>query len=538
MITRLLKKLPCLLWFLPGFLLWASFPPMGERMDVFFALAPLLWYARNRSARQSFLVFFANGFFFWFATLSWMPAIVKNGGPLPLVLLGWGALAVYCALYFGAFGFLSARLWAWVKPRAYGWRLFALFVAEPVLWAGLEIVRSRFGGGFAWNQLGVAAVNAGFGAPAAWGGVFLVSVVVVWVNGTFASIAERMFLPPVARVPKAVRSLETFIPLIFIFVLYAAVKPVAPKAETFVTFGLMQRNFPPVFKGAEDPRPAYRAMIGELVRTRPDVLVLPESAFSEVGALDSSSAASFVSSWLFETLRPAAVLAGGSRKDEDGQLFNSAALFTQAGTNGVARQFYDKVHLVPFGEFIPLDKTFTSLQRFAPVGSCTAGEPKVLSLDVEDGAPLRLGPAICYEDTDAALCRKLVRLGADVLVFITNDNWFAGSVEPEQHAGQALARAIETGRPVVRVGNSGFTGYISPTGEAAWLVDAEGRLLLEKTGTMAVSVPLPSAPRDTLYLILGDAPLFSLFLLLIMAMGVIKYYHDYEKRRSLPLQFR
>ena len=122
MIADALKKLARLFWLLPGFLLWASFPPMAEKTDCVFALAPLLWLARNKDAKTNFCRWFLNGFVFWFATLSWMPAIVKNGGPWPLVVLGWGALAAYCALYFGAFGWLSAKVWAWAKDEGAPWR--------------------------------------------------------------------------------------------------------------------------------------------------------------------------------------------------------------------------------------------------------------------------------------------------------------------------------------------------------------------------------------------------------------------------------
>ena len=169
MVTDFIKKFVKVFWLLPGFLLWASFPPMGEMVDSLFALAPLLWLSRNRDAKTSFRRWFLNGFLFWFATLSWMPAIVKNGGPWPLVVLGWGALSAYCALYFGAFGWLSAKVWAWVKDEGTAWRkpprhpyarrLFAILVAEPVLWCGLELVRSRFLGGFAWNHLGLPLVR-------------------------------------------------------------------------------------------------------------------------------------------------------------------------------------------------------------------------------------------------------------------------------------------------------------------------------------------------------------------------------------------
>ena len=90
MIKNKLKSLAKAAWFIPAFLLWACYPPVGERTDAFFALAPLIWFARNRSPRESFKLWFWNGFLFWVATLAWMPAIVKNGGPWPLVVLGWG----------------------------------------------------------------------------------------------------------------------------------------------------------------------------------------------------------------------------------------------------------------------------------------------------------------------------------------------------------------------------------------------------------------------------------------------------------------
>ena len=188
-----IAKLARVFWLMPGFLLWASFPPMGEKTDVVFALAPLVWLSRRADVKTSMRRWFANGFLFWFATLSWMPAIVKNGGPWPLVALGWAALSAYCALYFAAYGWLSAGFWAFAKTRGYAVRLATIFVAEPVLWCGLELLRSRLFGGFAWNQLGVAAVNAGFGSPAAFGGVYLCSATVFLINGAIASIAERMW---------------------------------------------------------------------------------------------------------------------------------------------------------------------------------------------------------------------------------------------------------------------------------------------------------------------------------------------------------
>ena len=215
MILRLVEKYAWLLWLVPALLLWAAFPPLAEKVDALFALAPLLWLVRRPGAmRRVVIIWFFNGFCFWLATLSWMPAIVKNGGPWPLVALGLVALSAYCALYFAAYGFLAKSMWDFVRGRSYWFRLFAVVVVEPVLWAGLEIVRSRFLGGFAWNQLGTVAVNAGFGAPAAFGGVYILSMVIVLINGTITGVAERIFR-------KGGTALETLLPLVIVYALYS-----------------------------------------------------------------------------------------------------------------------------------------------------------------------------------------------------------------------------------------------------------------------------------------------------------------------------
>lgn len=532
MIRRFLARAVKVFWLLPGFLLWAAFPPMGERADCLFALAPLMWLTRRADVKTNVWRWFANGFLFWFATLAWMPAIVKNGGPWPLVVLGWAGLAAYCALYFAAYGYLATTMWNCVRGRSYALRLAALLIAEPILWAGLELVRSRFLGGFAWNQLGVVAVNSGFGAPAALGGVYLLSMVVILINGTFASIAERV-LPNVGKsaavaAPRWARSVETLLPFLVVFGVYAAANRVQNAAsdgnERTLSVALVQRNFPCVFKEQEEePIPVYSNLLANVAALRPDLVVLPESALSEFGRADRAQARQFAN-WVMRKTGAWAVLAGGGR-EEKAKVFNSAALYT---TNGVA--YYDKVHLVPFGEFIPGDKIFPTLQKLAPVGSCTPGELKVLDFE-----GIRLGAAICFEDTDSAQIRKLAKMGADMLVFITNDSWFSESDETEQHAWQAVARAIETGLPVVRVGNSGVTGTVLPDGRASWLVGADGRVLVDARGTMFDRVAIPVEKVPTPYTKLGDIPLFSAFLLLMGGIFLVKYRGDYEKRRYLSM---
>ena len=149
--------------------------------------------------------------------------------------------------------------------------------------------------------------------------------------------------------------------------------------------------------------------------------------------------------------------------------------------------------------------------------------------------------------------RELAQMGAKVLFFITNDSWFSDSIEAEQHAWQAVARAIETGLPVVRVGNSGVTGTITPDGKATWLLGPNGKPLVDRQGTMLDKIEVkvrgegeqrsadsnirrsPSPCSFTYYTSLGDWPLGIAFALLIITLILVKYKNHYEKRRTLSL---
>ena len=558
-----------LFWCLPGFLLWASFPPMAEKTDVVFALAPLMWLARRSDPRTSAKRWFWNGIIFWVATLSWMPAIVKNGGPWPLVVLGWFALAAYCAAYFGLFGWLSAQYWRWAREDAlrpawirgggeYWKRLAGILLVEPILWCGLELVRSRLLGGFAWNQLGVVPVNGGFGAPAALGGVYLCSAVVILVNGTFAGIAERVWKPERSgfALLKRLGTLETVLAFGLAWGVYQLAAMARPETASDpdapgLKVAMVQRNFPCVFKAQEEnPLEVYGRLFENVADLKPDLVVLSESAMCEFGPVDQQGAMRFAA-WAAERTGGAALLAGGTRY-VDGLTYNSAALYAATGDlpQSMTVDCYDKVHLVPFGEFIPGDKWITALQKLAPVGSCTPGELKTLDLP---NAFLPLGVAICFEDTDSAQMRELAAQGARLLVFITNDSWFSQSNESVQHAWQAVARAIETGLPVVRVGNSGVTGTISPDGKTTWLVGTDGRPLVDRSGTMLDRIMVkvqgeveqrdvdsdfrrsPSPSCFTFYTRYGDWPLAIAFALLIAGMILVKYRNNYEKRRYLSM---
>ena len=576
MIRAFLHRLRNAPWLLSGVLLFACYPPVARHAYIAFALAPMLLMVRRRAPGFCFRWCFLSGFLYWFATLRWVFALKDMLGNNALViLLGWAALAAYCALYFGLFGALAACVWRWTRARGYGWRLAAMLVAEPVLWAGLELVRSRALTGFAWNHLGTVPVVMGFGAPAAFGGVYLLSMLVVLANGAVASILERLHAsfaalrrapcadaapepPPYAAVPRYLRSVETLLPFAVIFAVYFGARArVAAQVESadVLLVALFQRNFPPPFT---DPRRAralagdvpgeavYGEMAAGVAPWKPALLVLSESAMAEISDDVGSPRAVRFAEGLLRASGATAAIAGGARC-AGAATYNSAALY--AGDGGV--QVYDKVHLVPFGEYVPGASLVPALKNLLPMPSCTPGEVRTLDFAWQPPHPdlpaqtVRAGVGICYEDTDSALMRRLAEKGARMLVFITNDSWFYGSDEPVQHAWQSVARAIETGLPVVRVGNYGVTGVVDPHGGRArqclarWLVRPDGAPKVDERERMVCGVTLASGLGEltsTFYVRWGDKPLAAAFLLLILAMCVVKYRHDHEERRKLPVQ--
>ena len=515
-------------------LLVAAFPPFSETASAAFALAPMLAAARLASPGKAAWTWFGGGFAFWFATLAWMPAICKNNGPWPLVVLGWLGLSALCAGYFALFGWLDAHAW----KRCGRWGL----AFEPVLWAGTEWLRGWLFTGFAWNFLGTALGPVpDLLAPARIGGVYLVSAAAILVNGVFTTLLCRV----IAQMRRSeerqgqrwTRSLETALPLAAVLLLFwAARAPSGADAGQLsipLRVALVQRNAPCVFRAGterEHPLAAYGRLMEAAAPAKPHLVVWGESAMAEFGRLESSAAMRVAEAFARRTGGAALVAGGDYRAQTNGEVrvYNGAGLYAIDGSN-TTLQVYCKQHLVPFGEYIPFDKWITPLQRLSPIGlSLHPGEAKVLETKA-DGATVKIAPLICFEDTVPALARRGARLGAQAIVLITNDSWFSDSWEAEQHAAQAVLRAVETGLPVIRTGNSGVTGIIEPSGRTRWLTDGNGRPLVDAPGCQLETVKVQTGPRLTPYTRFGDWPLLVLFIASIAGLFMVKYRHANDR---------
>ena len=470
---------------LSGLLLALAFPPLAQADIVFFALVPLLLAVRAAEPKRGFRLGFVSGLAFWLIDLVWLWRLKDNGGPLPLVVFGHVALAAYCALYTGLFGYASATLWSVARkhrsPILNG--LLALFV-EPLLWIGAEYLRGVILSGFPWNPLAASQYrNPAMLHAAAWVGSGLVSGLIVAVNAGIASFAFRLWRDVFKRSLNTsrfkIRSAELAIALLTVCLCWMQGISViredarASRTQPRLRAALVHPDIPCIFEKDDDSvREANEALLrytAFAAGASPTICLWPETSLPGYYPYDKDSFNLIVSA--VESLHGAPLLAGtvelryGEVEGPDGKLpydiYNSAYLFGKG-----VRAFYRKQHLVPFGEFIPLESKIPFLKKLAPAGfSCTAGDgPCVFKLDPVATNATSAGVLICFEDVFPYLARRAVNAGADLLITLANDAWFDGSCESEQHLAQAVLRCAENHRPMLRGTNRGVSAFIDRNG--------------------------------------------------------------------------
>lgn len=518
---------------LSGAGLWAAFPPQAQADSAWMALVPVFLVIRHSKPNAAAGWGWLAGMIFWVATLGWFPAIIKNGGPWALVFLGQVALAAWCALYLALFACASSRVWQWAGPAACWRRVLAVLVLDPLLWAFAELARGWLFSGFAWNFLGVSQVaNLPMIQTASVAGVYGVSALVVLANGAVTSVVERASEPFVVRLnggrPRAVppfltrvlRSAESLLPLAALMACWCwgllrvqAARRLESRSASW-RVALVQPDSPCVFAINDETMRSQLELLVNQTRlagaAKLDLAVWPETAVlgsvpDEPGTLNliRSGAEAANAPLLTGTLETEKTAVTASAP-EGLHFYNAAWLFSASGE---AMGRYRKRHLVPFGEYIPLDKRIPVLQRLAPTGvSCTPGRgPGVLRVVRPSGGTLAMGPLICFEDTVPALSRAAVRGGARLLVLMTNDAWFNGSVEPVQHLNQSVFRAVENGVPLIRAANSGVTCVVDVAGGVKRL--ESGGQMTDFSGFLVLPVAVPETPLAAPYTRWGDGPL-------------------------------
>ncbi len=435
-------------------LLIISFPDFNLWPLAWVSLVPiLLVIARRPLPLRSFILGWLFGGVFFYGSCYWLTySMIHFGGmptPIAFVLLIPGALTV------GIFPALFALALAQVIKRLGPSFLFL----APALWAALEWGRLGVAGQL-WNAIGYSqAYHPSLIQPARWGGVYLVGFLILMVNAAIAFV----FLKRTYRA-----ALESTAAIVLVAIILLAAHRVdrsidampAPNAAVVA----VQPNVPmDLVKSVDDMKElatrhfemsesALRALPSDTV---PRLLVWPESPMNFGYGGDASLRERLA---VFAKTHNTSILINSQEVAPNDGIYNSALLINQAGS--LVTQ-YDKIRLLPFGEYVPLPQWLPGAGLIRGiVGDFTPGTNYRL-MPVGNA---RAGVFICIESAYPSIARSFTAEGADVLINISNDGYLGPTAVMRQHLANAVFRAVENDRTVMRVTNTGITALITPTG--------------------------------------------------------------------------
>jgi apolipoprotein N-acyltransferase len=492
-----------------------SFPPAAQGWIAWLALAPLVsavWFGESQRPRRGLALGYVAGVVFFTVTFAWL------GELAPLFANPWlRTLPFVLSLYLG----LYVGVWAWflalVKPRDFlsPARNLGVAALAASAWVALEWVRGWLFGGFGWNGLGVALHrDLAMIQIAEWTGVAGLSWLIAFTNVMVVLVIKRMVAEFGPRFLKSLRwEFSATLALIVAVWAYGTrtllrgdATPTVPLRVAAVQAAIPQRDkFDPEQEEAIYAQFDRLTGLALLMQPPPQLVLWPESATPRALFADQ-----VVHDFVFEQARrsDAALLLGTTDFDPGSGDYNVAALLTERGDR---LQMHRKIHLVPFGEYLPLRPVFEPLVgQFVPGDFARGGDFTLLEL----GEPaVKLSALICFEDTLGDLTRRFVAAGAQALVNITNDGWFARSAAAEQHLANAVFRAVENRRPLIRCANTGVTGVVLPTGYLdRWMPSFQ-------EGVAIREVAIPTAGATTFYTRHGDVVSPACAAVTLMAMA-------------------
>jgi apolipoprotein N-acyltransferase len=439
-----------------GALLVLSFPKFGHPAFGWIALTPLLVAVSGAALRRAFLLGLATGVIYFTGTLYWITGVMAVYGGLQtwVAVLINGALIAYLALFPALFALIMRRL-----VMAYG---RSALLAAPVVWVATELARASITS-FPWALLGYSQVTVlPIAQLASLFGVYGLSMLVAAVSAALASAAPGMRQGQ----SSTARYTPTFGALMIVLAVavWGSRRVAASewtRAGEPIRIGMIQGNVDQAQKWDVKRASAifrdYLNLTRQAIREGAQVVLWPESSTPFLFEEDFPAAA------MVRTLAQQAKvpIVFGSDQIERGRpdrYYNSAFLVRADGTTGGV---YRKMHLVPFGEYVPFQRLlFFAAPLTEQSGTFSPGLiPELLPVDGH-----RISVAICYEVVYPDLVRQFVTGGSELLTTITNDAWFGRTSAPMQHFQQAAMRAIENGRYLVRSANTGISGIVDPYG--------------------------------------------------------------------------
>ena len=529
-----------------GLMFRACFAPFDQAWLCWIALTPLLaavWFSGENSRRprlRHLLLGYVAGLAYFWTVFSWLTTVTVPG---------WFLVGVYMAVY--------PAVWAWLcgmlrpgkarsllerQPRgleAVTRQLeerraaenksrgvligSAADVAPPVIhspwlssmhnlrlafllasaWVATEYVRATLFSGWGWNMLGTA-LHAQYLLIqiVEITGVAGLSFLIAFANVIAVAIVPRFILETQTRARRP--HFDLTLTMLAVMALFTfGMRTVQMKEESKgIRVAAVQPNIPREQKFNQEFAELTfeqfsRLSLAAMNPHRPHLIIWPESSMPDP-VLEGTDSYRFVKQ--FAQTTEVDLLLGIIDQDET-TAYNGALLVTEGGAR---EQRYHKVHLVPFGEYVPGRHTIPGIARI--VGDQVPedfGFGKEHTVFTTSDPEVRLAPLICFEDTIGELTRQFVRNGANLLANVTNDGWFLKSAGSQQHLANAVFRCVETRLPMVRSANTGVTCFINEFGRVTHkLVGPDGLQWTEGVLTDIVRVPI--APRRTFYVEHGE----------------------------------
>jgi len=489
---------------LSGVLFASSFPSLGYSFLAWFALVPLLLALRGATVRAGLLLSFLFGFVFFCGTIYWITDALHVYGRVPLLpaSLITMLLSVILAIFIAPFGAAVVHIRT-IRPGC-------VFLAAPAMWVTMELARTHLFSGFPWALAGYSQyLMQPLIQVADLAGVYGISFVIVLVNVTIAeAISDRKRFAPLLTAS-----------VVLIAVLgYGHHRLNAATGSGGITITLVQGNieqdkkWDPAYQG--EVFATYQRLTRKAMEQKPDLVIWPETAtpfyFGGAGRTDAA---------MTKDLRDFArdmntpLLTGSPTYEAKGgriiSLRNSAFMLD---LEGATSSIYHKMHLVPYGEYVPMKKLLFFVEKMVQaIGDFQPGsEYTVMKVRLPAGDAVVLGTVICYEIIFPGLVRQFVNEGATVMTTITNDAWFGRTGAPYQHFSMVVFRAVENRVPFARAANTGISGFI----------DAKGRIL-ERSGIFTEAhltrTVIPGSTR-TFYTRYGDVFAWLCALLTVAAL--------------------
>ena len=483
-----MKKRGLLLSLLSGILLVLSFPKFDLEFLAWFALFPLFYSIEGKRLSLSFQFGFLTGLVSFLGILYWIIVAVHTYGNVPLIPSGLilMLLVMYLSLFIGAFTFLTRFIQIRLGLET--------ILFTPILWVSLEYLRSFLLTGFPWSDLGHSQyLNLPFIQMADITGVYGLSFIILLVNATLYQVLQQW---PKKIFPFREVAITAFILLGFLIYGYGKMSAVDRQMgqQPSLKIGLVQGNIDQSIKWDEsfqkETLRIYDRLSSKAANGEPDLIIWPETAtpffFQE--------AKEYQPLVLEVPVKTNAFLLFGSPsfKMERGKInhYNSAYLVSPSGEI-IGK--YDKIHLVPFGEYVPLSNLLFFIGSLGEgIGDFKSGR-ETFNFFLPQA---KFGVLICFEIIFPDLCRRFVKGGANFLVTITNDAWFGRTSAPYQHFAIATFRAVENRVFIARAANTGISGFIDPKGR----IIREGEIFTEE----AINGTIHLSKNKTFYTLYGD----------------------------------